>query len=90
MIVEDSNQDEKCQLFNIENSKPVQLLEFIEEIEKATGKQAQRVMLPMQPGDVNQTWADVGELRKRYGYNPNYSVKEGIMNFVDWYKKYYM
>jgi UDP-glucuronate 4-epimerase len=90
LIVEDSNQDEKYQLFNIGNSKPVQLLEFIEEIEKATGKQAQRVMLPMQPGDVNQTWADVEELRKRYGYNPNYSVKEGIMNFVDWYKKYYM
>lgn len=55
LIVKDKSQDEKYQLFNIGNSKPVQLLEFIEEIEKATGKPAQKIMLPMQPGDVNQT-----------------------------------
>lgn len=46
-------------------------------------------MMPMQPGDVNQTWADVEGLRKRYGYNPDFSVKEGIKNFVKWYKEYY-
>lgn len=89
LIVEDKNQDQKYQLFNIGNSKPVQLLEFIEEIEKATGKQAQKIMMPMQPGDVNQTWADVEDLRKKYGYNPDFSVKEGIKNFVKWYKEYY-
>src|SRR5690606_27343971 len=89
LIVEDSNQDEKYQLFNIGNSKPVQLLEFIEEIEKATGMQAQKIMKPMQPGDVNQTWADVDSLKEQYGYNPDFSVKEGIRNFVEWYKAYY-
>src|SRR5690554_2427397 len=89
LIVEDKNQDEKYQLFNIGNSKPVQLLEFIEEIEKATGKPAQKIMMPMQPGDVNQTWADVNDLKEKYGYNPDFSVKEGIKNFVKWYKKYY-
>lgn len=89
LIVEDKNQDQKYQLFNIGNSKPVQLLEFIEEIEKATGKQAQKIMMPMQPGDVNQTWADVEDLRKKYGYNPDFSVTQGIKNFVEWYKEYY-
>ncbi len=89
LIVEDKNQDEKYQLFNIGNSKPVQLVEFIEEIESATGKKAQKIMLPMQPGDVNQTWADVNGLRKRYGYDPDFSVKKGIASFVDWYQEFY-
>ncbi len=89
LIVKDKNQDEKYQLFNIGNSRPVQLLEFIEEIEKAIGKPAQKIMMPMQPGDVNQTWADVEDLRKKYGYNPNFSVTEGIKKFVEWYKEYY-
>jgi len=45
--------------------------------------------MPMQPGDVNQTWADVEDLRKKYGYNPDFSVTQGIKNFVEWYKEYY-
>ncbi|HUH52338.1 MAG TPA: NAD-dependent epimerase/dehydratase family protein [Flavobacterium sp.] len=90
LIIEDNNtQDEKYQLYNIGNSKPVQLLEFIEEIEKATEKKAEKIMMAMQPGDVNQTWADVEGLRKRYGYNPNFLVKEGVRRFVEWYKEYY-
>lgn len=90
LIIEDNNrQEEKYQLYNIGNSKPVQLLEFIEEIEKATDKKAEKIMMPMQAGDVNQTWADVEGLRKRYGYNPNFLVKEGVRRFVEWYKEYY-
>lgn len=89
LIVEDDDAAEKYQLFNIGNSKPVQLLEFIEEVEQAVGKKADRLMMPMQPGDVNQTWADVEGLRKRYGYNPDYSVKQGVRNFVKWYRGYY-
>lgn len=89
LIVEDKDQEEKYQLFNIGNSKPVRLLDFIEEIEKATGKQAQKIMMPMQPGDVNQTWADVEDLRKKYGYNPEFTVKAGVKNFVKWYTEYY-
>lgn len=89
LIVGDKKEDEKYQLFNIGNSKPVQLLQFIEEIENATGKKAEKVMLPMQPGDVNQTWADVEGLKNNYSYNPDFSVKEGVRSFVEWYKEYY-
>ncbi len=89
LIMADQDDTENCQLFNIGNSKPVPLMQFIEEIESATGKTAQKILLPMQPGDVNQTWADVKGLQVRYGYNPNFTVKEGVKNFVEWYKKYY-
>lgn len=89
LIVEDVNDDPKHELFNIGNSKPVQLLQFIEEIEEAVGKKAEKNMLPMQAGDVNQTWADVDGLKSRYGYNPGFSVKSGVQNFVAWYKEYY-
>lgn len=89
MIVKDKDENEKYQLFNIGNSKPVQLLQFIEEIESATQKTAQKIMLEMQPGDVNQTWANVEGLQKLYGYNPIFSVKEGVRQFVNWYKLYY-
>lgn len=89
ILEDDRTGDEKYQLFNIGNSKPVQLLRFIEEIESATGKKAQKRMLPMQPGDVRQTWADVSGLKERYGYDPEVSVKKGVRNFVDWYKAYY-
>ena len=89
LIIEDKNQVEKYQLFNIGNSKPVQLLEFIEEIENATGEQAQKIMLPMQLGDVNQTWANIENLQEQYGYNPKFSVREGVYHFVKWFKNYY-
>lgn len=89
LITEDKKEGEKYRLFNIGNNKPVQLLEFIEEIEKVTGKEAQKIMMPMQPGDVSQTWAEIEELKTYYGYNPEFSVKEGIKNFVEWYKGYY-
>lgn len=89
LIVKDSNKEEKYQLLNIGNNKPVQLLEFIEEIEKVTGKTAQKVMMPMQPGDVNQTWADIEELKEKYKYNPIFSVNEGVASFVAWYRQYY-
>ncbi len=89
LIVHDELNIEKYKLFNIGNSSPVQLIHFIEEIEKTTGKVAEKVMLPMQAGDVNQTWADVEELKFKYGYNPSFSVKEGVKHFVNWYKDYY-
>lgn len=89
LIVKDSNKEEKYQLLNIGNNKAVQLLEFIEEIEKVTGKTAQKVMMPMQPGDVNQTWADIEELKEKYKYNPIFSVNEGVASFVAWYRQYY-
>ncbi len=73
-------------LFNIGNSKPVSLLDFIETLEKAMGKTAKKEMYPMQPGDVKQTYADVAGLRELTGYQPQVTLKEGISEFVRWYK----
>lgn len=89
LIVENQNNQEKYQIFNIGNSRPVKLMRFIQEIEKATNKTAGKIMMPMQPGDVSQTWADVNELQKAYGYKPVFPVEEGVRNFVAWYKEFY-
>ena len=88
-VIESENQTEKYQLYNIGNSQPVQLMDFIREIEKSSGLEAKLEMYPMQDGDVNQTWADVTELKSKFGYNPNFPVDKGVYNFVKWYKEYY-
>ncbi|MDH0673390.1 NAD-dependent epimerase/dehydratase family protein [Empedobacter sp. GD03861] len=88
-ILENQTIKENYQLYNIGNSKPVQLMDFIKEIEKSTGEKAILEMYPMQAGDVNQTWADVQELKDKFGYNPHYPVDKGVYNFVQWYRKYY-
>jgi UDP-glucuronate 4-epimerase len=76
-------------IFNIGNSRPVLLLDFIDALEKALGKKAIRHMMPMQPGDVAATWADVSELQNITGYQPQVSVEEGIVRFGEWYREYY-
>lgn len=74
---------------NIGNSDTVQLTDFIEAIEAATGKKAERNLMPMQPGDVPATWADADLLKSLTGYAPKTSVKEGVANFVRWYRQFY-
>lgn len=76
-------------LYNIGNSKPVKLLDFIEAIEHKTGKTAIKEMKPMQPGDVEQTWADVDDLIKDFNYKPTTSITDGVSAFVDWFTNYY-
>ena len=76
-------------LHNIGNSSPVKLTTFIEAIEKALGKKAEWQMMPMQPGDVEKTWADVSSLKRDYDYNPGIPVETGIQRFIDWYREYY-
>lgn len=76
-------------VYNIGNNKSVRLLDFIEAIEQSFGKKAERIMMPMQPGDVERTWADVSDLIRDYDYQPDTSIKEGVRSFVDWYKEYY-
>lgn len=76
-------------VYNIGNNKSVKLMDFIHEIEENTGKESKKEMLPIQPGDVERTWADVNDLIADYGYAPNTSVKEGVKNFVLWYKTFY-
>ena len=75
--------------YNIGNSNPVKLLDFIDSIEKNLSIKAKKKMLPMQAGDVNKTWADVSRLQKDYNYEPNTSVDEGVEKFIKWFKSYY-
>lgn len=77
-------------IFNIGNSNPVHLMDFISEIEDQLGIKAEKNMLPMQPGDVPKTWADVSDLFEYIDFKPRVGVKEGIKNFIDWYKRYYL
>ncbi|MBS9462192.1 NAD-dependent epimerase [Flagellimonas sp. 389] len=76
-------------VYNIGNNNSVKLLDFIDLIEAELGIQAKKEMLPMQPGDVEKTWADVKELIKDYDYSPNTPISVGVKNFVDWYRSYY-
>jgi len=76
-------------IYNIGNNAPVKLTKFIEAIENELGKKAIKELLPLQPGDVPATYADVSDLVRDVGYKPNTSVEEGVKNFINWYKKYY-
>tara|TARA_A200000113_G_scaffold225910_1_gene248670 strand:- start:52 stop:1083 length:1032 start_codon:yes stop_codon:yes gene_type:complete len=88
-LLENSNDKLLYKLYNIGNSAPVQLMDFIKSIENNLGLLAEKEMLPMQAGDVHQTWADVSSLQKDYNYKPNTSVEKGVEAFTDWYKMYY-
>jgi UDP-glucuronate 4-epimerase len=74
---------------NIGASAPTPLMEFIAAIEAACGREAEKVMHPMQPGDVPATWADITLLRDLTGYTPKVIVRDGVQRFVDWYRDYY-
>ncbi len=76
------------EIYNIGNNKAVKLSEFIEAIEHHVGKKAEKEMLPMQPGDVERTWANVDDLIADYEYRPDTTVDNGIQKFVEWYKNY--
>jgi UDP-glucuronate 4-epimerase len=76
-------------IYNIGNSQPVELMRYIEVLEQCLGRKAQLEMLPMQPGDVQATLADVSELVKLTGFRPRTPVEEGVASFVAWYREYY-
>ena len=76
-------------IINLGNGKPVNLMDFVNIIEKKLGKKAIINFLPMQEGDVGLTYADITKARNLLGYNPKTSIKEGVDKFVDWYIKYY-
>lgn len=77
------------QIYNIGNSVPVQLMDFISVIENITGLKAIKQMTDMQPGDVVCTYADITKLQNDFGYTPSTSIEEGIRNFYNWFIKYY-
>lgn len=76
-------------LYNIGNNKPVKLMDFIETLERCLGMEAEKEYLPMQPGDVYQTYADITDLMRDYDFKPDTSIEEGLQKFVDWYREYY-
>ena len=76
-------------LYNIGNNKPVELMHYIETLEKCLGMPAEKDLLPLQPGDVPDTYANVDDLVADLGYKPATSVEEGVANFVTWYRGYY-
>jgi UDP-glucuronate 4-epimerase len=76
-------------VYNLGNDQPVQLLRFIELLEQNLGRTVEKRLLPMQPGDVPDTWADVSALRRDVGYAPNTSIEDGVARFVEWYREYF-
>lgn len=76
-------------IYNIGNSKPIKLMDFISEIEQALNKEAQKVFMAMQPGDVYQTYADTSNLENDVDFKPDTPIKEGVKSFVDWYISFY-
>jgi len=76
-------------IYNIGNQQPIELMRYIELIEENVGKKAEKNLLPMQPGDVPDTYADASDLATDVGYQPSTSIETGIKNFVDWYVEYY-
>jgi UDP-glucuronate 4-epimerase len=86
---EDVTRKPPYKVYNIGNNSPVELMTFIEVIEKELGKKAEKNLLPMQPGDVPATYADVDDLIKDVGFKPATSIEEGIHHFVQWYREYY-
>lgn len=76
-------------IYNIGNHQPVELMHFISVLEKSLGAQATKKMLPMQPGDVPATYADVDDLMQAVGFRPQTTIEDGIARFVSWYREYY-
>ncbi|WP_067563903.1 NAD-dependent epimerase [Halofilum ochraceum] len=76
-------------IYNIGNNKPVDLMRYIEVLEQELGRSVERNLLPMQPGDVPDTWADASALQRDCGYSPDTPVEEGVRRFVQWYRDYY-
>jgi len=76
-------------VYNIGNNNPVNLMDYISALEEALGKEAKKEFLPIQPGDVPDTYADVTDLVDQFGYKPATPVKEGIANFAKWFTEYY-
>jgi len=76
-------------IYNIGNNEPVELMRYIEVLEESLGRKAEKNMLPLQPGDVPDTWADTADLAADVGYQPSTPVEEGVRRFVEWYLEYY-
>lgn len=88
-IAESKRKEELYKIYNIGNNKQVKLTAFIDAIESSLQTEAKRNLMPIQPGDVESTWADVNELIQDYDYTPNTPIEKGVQEFVDWYNAFY-
>ena len=79
----------EARLYNIGDNRPVGLMRMIEVLEQALGQRAEKILRPMQPGDVTATYADISRLEALIGYQPKVSLEEGLPKFVDWYRRFY-
>jgi UDP-glucuronate 4-epimerase len=77
------------EVLNLGRGKPEELMDFIATVERCCGREAEKVFLPMQQGDVRQTYADVSRARELLGYDPSVTIAEGVPRFVEWYREYY-
>ena len=89
ILIKESKNKKKYKVYNIGNSKPVELMDFINEIENCLGIKAIKNFMPMQKGDVYTTFADTSKLELDYDYKPSTDIKEGVKLFIEWYKMYY-
>ncbi len=85
----DNGKGARYKIYNIGNHAPEKLMYFVETLEKELGRKAQKEFLPMQPGDVYQTYADVTDLMHNFGFKPSTSLADGLSEFVKWFKAYY-
>ncbi len=76
-------------LYNIGSNSPIQLMDYVREIENNLGIKAELNMMPMQSGDVQKSHADVSDLMRDFDYTPEWTIKKGIKNFINWYLDYY-
>ncbi|MDX9918121.1 MAG: NAD-dependent epimerase [Gudongella sp.] len=76
-------------IYNIGNNNPIKLMRFIKALESVLGKEAEKIYMDMQPGDVLRTYADVSDLERDIGFKPSTSIEDGLKKFVDWYREYY-
>lgn len=88
-IAESKRKDELYKIYNIGNNKQVKLTDFIDAIESSLNTPAKRNLMPIQPGDVESTWADVNDLIRDYDYKPDTPIEKGVKEFVDWYNDFY-
>lgn len=89
-IVACLDKEYKYEIFNLGNNQPVELMEFITTLEKHLGTEAKKNLLPMQPGDVMITYANIDKAKRFLGYEPTISIDEGLKRFVEWYQEYYV
>jgi len=75
-------------IYNIGNNNPLELMDYIRILENSLGKTTKKILLPLQPGDVQDTYADVDDLVEQFGYKPAMTVENGVENFSKWYKEY--